>query len=143
MRIICLDVGSKRIGVAASDPLGITAAPVCVILRHGGVKDFEEIAGLCREYEPGLILVGLPLNEESELGAQAKKIKAFSESLEKYLIGVGIKIPFKLWDERYSTALAEERLIEADVSRKKRKKVIDKMAALVILQCYLESGEKC
>ncbi|MBT3181005.1 MAG: Holliday junction resolvase RuvX [Deltaproteobacteria bacterium] len=141
MRIICLDIGSKRIGVAASDPLGWTAQGVEVIERKGNKKDMERICEICREWEAEKIVAGLPLNEEGEIGPAAKKIQGFVDKLKVHLEGAKLDIDVEMWDERYSTAIAEERLIEADVSRKKRKRVIDKMAATVILQDYLEANE--
>lgn len=139
MRILCLDIGTKRIGLATSDPLGLTAQGIGVLARKGDARDFEAIAEKCQELNAQLILVGLPLDEEGEIGPEAAKIKAFSERLQAYLSRRGMDIPFKMWDERYSTVQAEERLIAADVSRAKRKKVIDKMAAVVILEDYLST----
>ena len=138
MRIICLDIGSKRIGVAASDPFGWTAQGLEVIERKGNKKDMERICEICRELEAERIVAGLPLNEEGGIGPAAKKVQVFVEKFKTHLKKSGLDIEIELWDERYSTATAEERLIEADVSRKKRKRVIDKMAAIVILQDYLE-----
>ena len=140
-RIVCLDVGTKRIGVAASDPMGWTAQPVRVIERRGGERDFEEIRGILVELSAGLLLVGLPLDAEGELGPQAKKVQAFAEKLRAHLCGAGLDIPLEFQDERYSTATAEGRLIDADVSRARRRRVIDKMAAAVILSEYLEAHE--
>lgn len=137
MRILCLDIGTKRIGVAASDPMGIIAQPLKVLARKGDKADFAEIGNLCRELGVELILIGIPFDEEGGLGPHAKRVKGFAERLGWDLRSTGIKAPIEMWDERYSTALAEERLIEADVSRAKRKKWIDKMAAVVILEEYL------
>lgn len=137
MRILCLDIGTKRIGMAASDPMGLFAQGIGVLARLGDKRDFCAIAEKCKELDAQLILVGLPLNEEGEVGPEAAKVKAFAARLEAYMREHGIDIPFRMWDERYSTAEAEERLIAADVSRAKRKKVIDKMAAVVILEDFL------
>ncbi|MFH1829243.1 MAG: Holliday junction resolvase RuvX [Pseudomonadota bacterium] len=137
MRILCLDIGTKRIGMAASDPLGLIAQGMGVLARRGDQRDFEAISKKCQELDAQLILVGLPLDEEGQVGPQAAKVNAFSEKLKAYMRKQGIDIPFKMWDERYSTKEAEGRLIAADVSRAKRKKVIDKMAAVVILEDYL------
>ncbi len=137
MRILCLDIGAKRIGMAASDPLGLTAQGIGVLARRGDKHDFEAIAEKCQELDAQLILVGLPLNAEGEVGPEAAKVKAFSERLEVYMRKRNMDIPIKTWDERYSTVQAEKRLIAADVSRAKRKNVIDKMAAVVILEDYL------
>lgn len=136
-RILCLDVGTKRIGVAVSDPLGLTAQGVMVLPRQGHRKDFPAILELCRQYEVEMILLGLPLNEEGETGEAAKKIERFQKQLQTYLHQAGFQVSFETWDERYSTAEAEDFLLEMDVSRAKRKKVIDKLAAVMILTRYL------
>ena len=139
MRILCLDIGSKRIGLAASDPMGWTAQGIGVIERRGGERDLDAIAERARELEAELILVGLPLNEEGGIGPQAEKVRNFAARLALHLEARGLDIPMEMWDERFSTAVARERLIGADVSRQKRRRVIDKMAAVVILQDYLEA----
>ena len=141
MRILCLDIGTKRIGIAASDPFGWTAQGLKVIERQNNEKTFEEIFNLCSELKVEKIVVGIALDENSEIGPAAKKVKAFADNLEKYLKEKKYNVPLEFWDERYSTKEAEERLIEADVSRKKRKRVIDKMAAVVILEDYLKSHD--
>ncbi len=135
MRILCLDIGSKRIGVAASDPMGWTAQGVCVIERRGA--ELGEISDLCRDMEVDLLLIGMPFDENGEKGLAAKKVDAFIAKLKGHLLDDGLDIATEVYDERYSTAIAEERLIDADVSRAKRRKVIDKMAAMVILEGYL------
>ncbi|HPW45288.1 MAG TPA: Holliday junction resolvase RuvX [bacterium] len=137
MRIICLDVGEKRIGVAASDPFGWTAQPVEVITRKKILNDFKRIEFLCRELSAELLLIGIPLDAEGGVGLQARKVRKFADKLLLHLEKSGITIPMEYWDERYSTAEAERRLVESDLSRAKRKRVIDKMAAVVILEGYL------
>ena len=139
MRILCLDIGEKRIGVAASDPFGWIAQPVEVISRSKILNDFNRIVFLCRDLSADLLLVGIPLDSEGGLGPQARKIQKFVDKLSLHLNESGITIPIEYWDERYSTAEAEQRLIENDLSRAKRKRVIDKMAAVVILEGYLFS----
>ena len=139
MRILCLDIGTKRIGVAVSDPMGWIAQPVEVIARKDDVQVMDRIAALCREYEPVILLVGLPLDAEGGMGFSAKKIQAFANHIKQYLQSIGIEIPMKMWDERYSTVTAEERLIEADVSRAKRRKIRDKLAAQAILQGWMDA----
>jgi putative holliday junction resolvase len=139
MRILCLDIGSKRIGVAATDPLGWTAQGIATLERRGDAKDFEAIGAYCRERDAELILLGLPLDAEGEVGAAAARVKAFAERLAKALAAAGVEAAIDFWDERYSTKAAEERLISADVSRKRRREVIDKMAAVAILEDYLEA----
>lgn len=141
MRILCLDIGEKRIGVAVSDPLCLTAQGLKVIERRGDKKDFPAIEELCRELSVELILVGLPLDEEGGEGKAAGKTRKFSERLALHLKNSGVKIPFEFWDESYSTEVAENFLIDADVGRKKRRLVIDKMAAVVILTDYLAGKE--
>ena len=129
-----LDVGTKTIGVAVSDQLGFTAQGVSTIERRGIKKDLEELKKLIHTYEVSQILVGLPLNMNGSEGPRAKDIRAFAKDVE-----IGIEgIPVIFWDERLSTAGAERSLLEADLSRAKRKKVIDKMAAVFILQGYLD-----
>ncbi len=141
MRILCLDIGTRRIGLAATDPIGLTAQPLGVIERRGGTDDFEAVAGKCRDLEVELLLIGLPLDEEGGEGEQARKVRRYASRLADYLRAHGLDMPIEMWDERYSTAQAEERLISADVSRRRRGEVIDKMAATVILEDYLSAVE--
>ncbi|NBJ14954.1 MAG: Holliday junction resolvase RuvX [Dehalobacter sp. 4CP] len=129
-----LDLGEKTIGVAMSDPLGITAQGVEVIRRSRKEKEREELARLIREYEVDEIVLGYPKNMNGTLGERAKLTEVFAEELRE-----GYLLPVKLWDERLSTIGAQRALLEADLSRAKRKKVIDKMAAVFILQGYLNS----
>jgi len=139
MRILCLDIGTKRIGMAASDPMGWTAQPLGVLTRRGGSRDFESIADEVRKLGADMVLVGLPLDAEGGEGPQAVKVRAFALRLEAHFREAGIGARMEYWDERYSTATARERLIEADVSRARRRRVIDKMAAAVILEDYLRA----
>ena len=135
-RIVALDVGDRTIGVAASDELGIIANPVRTIRRGASVKaDLREVDALLAELEASEVVVGIPLDAEGEEGPQAAKVKDFSERLAKRL-----RIPVIYWDERFSTAEAEETLIEMGASRARRRKVIDKMAAAVILESYLRES---
>ena len=130
MRILGLDFGSKTIGVAVCDPFGWTAQGLEIIRReeeNNLKKSIARISELCREYAVESIVLGLPKNMNNTEG----------ERLEKEL-----KLPVELWDERLSTVAAERSLLEADLSRAKRKKVIDKMAAMYILQGYLDSKPK-
>ncbi len=133
MRIMGLDVGIKRIGIALSDPMEIVAGGHSVLERKSLQQDLEHINGLCISYEVKMIVVGLPLNMDGSIGPKALEIKEFAIQLEEF---TGIKTTF--WDERLSTVAAERVLLEADVSRSKRKKVIDKLAAVTILQNYLD-----
>jgi putative Holliday junction resolvase len=139
MRIVSLDIGTKRIGVASTGPMGDFPEPRCVINRKGGVGDLEKVFAVISELDPGLIVIGLPLGAEGEEGPAAFKIKRFTERLKTFLCERGTHIPIEFYDERYSTSIATERLVGFDVPRKRRREVIDKMAALVILEGYLES----
>jgi len=133
MRILGLDVGDKTIGVAVSDGLGITAQGLTTIRRRSYDKDFEQLAAYVEEYEVGEVVVGLPKNMDGSLGPQAEKAMLFAERLREKL---GIDV--KMYDERLSTSLVQKAMIEADVSRARRKKVVDMLAAQVILQGYLD-----
>jgi len=130
-----LDVGEKTIGVAVSDPLGCIAQGVKTILRGGPVlDDIKNIKELTRQYDIELIVVGLPRNMNGALGEQGNKILKFVEKLKDNL-----NLDVEIWDERLSTVAAEKMLLSANVSRRRRKKVIDKLAAVIILQNYLDS----
>lgn len=133
MRIMGLDVGDKTIGVAVSDPLGLTAQGVTTIKRVDDQKDLEQLQQLIETYEVEMLVLGLPKNMNGTIGPQGEKVLAFKSLLENAL-----RLPIVLEDERLTTMEAERLLIDADVSRAKRKKVIDKLAAVVILQGYLD-----
>ena len=138
MRIIGLDVGDKTIGVAMSDELGITAIPLTVISRTGSLKrEIGEIRRLVEEHGVGCIVVGMPFMLDGSKGIQAEKVEAFVEELRRRL-----RVPIATWDERFTTAEVERILIASDQSREKRKKVIDKMAAAVMLRSYMDSRGK-
>lgn len=132
-RIVCLDIGDVRIGVAVSDPTGTIAMPVEVIRRIGWGPDTKRIKEICNAYCTDRILSGLPLNMDGSEGFQAQKVRDFCNQLEK----AGLSVIFQ--DERLSTVSAEEILIEGGLSRSDRKHVVDKVAATVILQQWLES----
>lgn len=136
-RIVALDVGDATIGIAASDELLITANPVTVIRRGKSIKaDLRAVEDVLAEMDASRVVVGLPLDEEGREGEQAAKVKQFIDRLTRRL-----RIPIETWDERFSTAEAQDILLEMDTSRAKRRKVIDKMAAAVILDSYLrETG---
>lgn len=139
MRILCLDIGTKRIGVAVSDPMGWTAQPLGVIQRKTKLRDFDEIFKYIKQTEAEKVVIGLPLDSDGGIGKSAKKILDLVKEIGIFLKEKGCDIPIETWDESYSTVEAETHLIGADVSRKKRRKVIDKMAAVMILRDYLES----
>ena len=134
MRILALDVGTKTIGVAVSDELGITANGVTTVARKDLEYDLAEIKKLAGELNPKEVVVGVPYGLNGEVTERGRKIIDFAEELKNVL-----KLPLTFWDESFSTVNAENVLIGANVSRKKRKKVIDKMAAVFILEEYLQS----
>jgi putative Holliday junction resolvase len=132
MPVMALDVGSKRIGVAVADPSESFALPVAVLERTNLRADLERIADLAREYEAGEIVVGDPLRLSGERGPAAEAIDRFVEHLTKRFAG-----PIHRVDERLTTAQAQKTLIAADVRRAKRKMIVDKMAAALILETFL------
>ena len=133
MRIMALDVGSRTIGIACSDALLVTAQGIETIRRTSLENDFNRLCELISEYEVHELVVGMPKNMNGTKGDRAEKTEEFVEKMKAV-----IDLPVTFWDERLSTVMAERQLIAADVSRKKRKGVIDKMAAVVILQGYLD-----
>ncbi len=133
MRIMGLDVGSKTIGVAVSDPLGYTAQGLTTVRRASLQADLDSLARLIREYEVDTLLVGLPLNMNGSAGPAVAAAKALGEALAEQS---GLPLIYR--DERLSTVAAQRVLLEGDLSRSKRKKVIDKMAAVFVLQGYLD-----
>jgi putative holliday junction resolvase len=136
MRVMGLDVGSKTVGVAISDELGWTAQGLetLKINEEQNSFGFEQLGKLIHEYKVEIVVVGLPKNMNGTIGPRGEASQRFAQELE-----TRFGITPILWDERLTTMAAERVLIEADVSRKKRKKVIDKMAAVMILQGYLDS----
>ncbi len=133
-RLLALDVGDRRIGVAVSDELGITAQGVSTIHRRSWAADLAEIARLAEHWDAGGVVVGLPLTLQGTVGPRTRIVQDFMTRL-----GRVVRVPIMTWDERFSTATVERVLIEADVSRAKRKLVIDKAAAVVILQDFLDA----
>ena len=133
MRIMALDVGSRTIGIACSDALLMTAQGIETIRRTSLENDFNRLRELISEYEVHELVVGMPKNMNGTKGDRAEKTEEFVEKMKAV-----IDLPVTIWDERLSTVMAARQLIAADVSRKKRKGVIDKMAAVVILQGYLD-----
>lgn len=138
MRIIALDVGDKTIGVAVSDEMGWTAQGIEVIRRTNLTSDFKRLSELIESYHVDTILIGLPKNMNGTIGPRGELVKKFAETIQERFKSQSVV----LWDERLSTVGAERALISADVSRAKRKKVIDKMAAAFILQGYLDSLQR-
>jgi len=133
--VLALDLGEVRIGLALSDPLGLTAQPLETLQRIGIRKEMNRLAALIAEREVGRVVVGLPLQLSGEEGSAAIQAREFAERLSRRVPGISIE----LWDERLTTAEAERTLIAADVRRSKRKRVIDQLAAVLILQGYLDS----
>jgi putative Holliday junction resolvase len=136
MRIMGLDIGSHTIGVAVSDELGITAQGLKTIRRTSKGADFEEIKKIINEFQIGKIVVGLPKNMNGTLGKQAAIVLQWIRNLKEE-----VDLPVETWDERLSTVEASKILLEADVSRRKRKKAVDKLAAVIILQGYMERSK--
>ena len=132
-RIMGLDVGDKTIGVAVSDLMGLTAQGVKTIKRVGKKKDIEALKEIIKERQVNKIVSGLPKNMNGTLGPQGEKVIKFCELLEEE---TGIKIEY--WDERLSTVAAERTRIQGNVRRENRKGVIDMVAAVIILQGYLD-----
>jgi putative Holliday junction resolvase len=132
-RVVGIDLGARRIGVAVSDGLGLTAQPHATIARHGGVRDLQAIAAVVAQHQAGLVVLGLPLDPEGNEGAAARSARVFAERLR-----AAIPVPVEMIDESFSTVEAEAVLLEADVSRAKRRQVVDRLAAAVILQRWLD-----
>ncbi len=132
-RIMGLDVGSRTIGVAVSDELGITAQGLKTIRRKSSEEDLKELSQIINQFEIKKLVVGLPKNMDGSLGKQAELVFKWIKSVQQKL-----SLPIVTWDERLSTVGASKILLEADVSRKKRKGVIDKVAAVLILQGYMD-----
>ncbi len=133
MRLLGLDVGDRTIGVAVSDPMGWTAQGVTVIRRKSRKDDLAALGAIIEEYKVEKFVVGLPRRTDGSYGPEAEKIYSFGAKLEREF---GLTVEY--WDERFSTVAAERILLEGDVSRAKRRQVIDKVAAAVILQAYLD-----
>ena len=132
MRYMGLDVGDRRIGVALSDEAGMVAFPFSVINRSSPAADIRRIVALVEEHGVGLVVVGLPRTLAGAVGPQAGKVQNFLERLQSEAA-----VPVLPWDERLSTAAVERMLISADVGRRRRRQVVDKLAASVILDSYL------
>lgn len=137
MRVLGLDFGEKTLGVAVSDPFGWTAQGVKTIRRKDKIElgdTIKELVAIIRQYDVQKIVLGLPKNMNNSFGPRAEETLEFKETLE-----IKTGLPIVTWDERLSTIAARRSLLEADISRKKQQKVIDKMAAVYILQGYLDS----
>lgn len=131
-RILCLDYGEVRIGIAISDPSGIIASP------HPFIKNDKNtiyaIQKMINDKDIGCLVIGLPLNLKGEYSKKTEEVKAFSEEIKE-----NISIPVELWDERFSTVSAERILREANIKNKKQRQFVDSLSAQIILQNYLDS----
>jgi len=132
-----IDYGERQIGVAVSDELFLTAQGVTTLRNSGDVRVLNDIAKLATEYGVTELVVGLPKNMNGTIGPKGELAESFAKEL-----GAVTGLPVRLWDERLTTMAANRTLLEADVSRKKRKAVVDKMAAMLILQNYMDSKNR-
>ena len=133
-RILAIDPGTRRIGVALSDPTATIATPLETITAAGERRAAEQVAQLCRRHKVALVVVGWPRNMDGSRGPSARQAEALAERLR-----AAVSVPVELWDERLSTAAAERTLIETDVRRDERRRSRDRVAAAVILQGYLDA----
>ena len=134
MRILGLDVGSKTIGVAVSDELSLTAQGLTTLKRKVLKQDIKQLLKVIEENSVEKVVVGLPKNMNGSIGPSAEMVISLIGELKKF-----VDLPVVTWDERLSTVAAQRVLLEADMSRKKRKRVVDKVAAIIILQGYLDN----
>ena len=133
-RVLALDLGKKRIGLAISDPLGITAQGLPNLVRTNKRSDLKALAALANEHGIGLILMGNPIGMRGEEGRQSAWVREFAEDLER-----ATGLPVRLWDERLTTVEAQRALQAAGKNTKQSKKIIDQVAAQILLQSYLDS----
>jgi len=138
---MALDVGEKTIGVAVTDEMGWTAQGLTTIRRRTMDDDWDALFGLIKEYDIGKIVVGLPLRADGEVGIQAKKVQKFTDQVKKRLESAGQEIAIEMWDESMTTSDAHEIMSQAGVTTKKRKKVVDKLAAVLILESYMRGSD--
>jgi putative Holliday junction resolvase len=134
-RVIAIDLGARRIGVAVTDALRVSAHPHATLARRGGQRDLDAIAALVRDLDAERVVLGLPLSPEGEAGRAARSAQAFAERLR-----AAVPVPVDLIDESFSTVEAEQVLLEADLSRARRRQVVDRVAAAVILTRWLEAN---
>ena len=133
-RILAVDYGEKRVGIAISDELQITASPLMTLPRSSDEEVIAQIAQLARNNRVEEIVTGLPIRTDAKQGEMEQRVRSFAQKLQSKT-----KVPVMLFDERFTTRIAEQVLLEADLSRRKRKQVRDKLAAVVLLQSYLEA----
>jgi putative Holliday junction resolvase len=134
-RVIAIDLGARRIGVAVTDALRLSAHPHATVARRGGQRDLDAIAALVRELDAERVVLGLPLSPEGDEGPAAKSARAFAARLQ-----AALTVPVELVDESFSTVEAEDVLLAADVSRARRRQVVDRIAAAVILRRWLDAN---
>jgi putative Holliday junction resolvase len=132
--VIAIDLGTRRIGVAVTDGLGLSAQPLATIPRRGGQRDLDALAAVVRAHDAERVVLGLPLDPEGERGRAAQSVETFAARLRSVL-----DVPVELFDESFSTVEAEEVLLEADLSRARRRQVVDRVAAAVILRRWLDN----
>ncbi len=137
MRMLALDVGDRRVGVAVSDPLGLWARPLTVITRRSRAQDYQAIAALVEEHEVSRVVVGHPLELHGAVGPQAQRVERYAAGLAEYL-----PVPLVFWDERLSTVEAERVLHEAGETTRQYRGRLDAVAAAVILQSYLDAAQE-
>jgi putative Holliday junction resolvase len=134
MRVLGLDLGSRTIGLALSDELGVVASPLCSLPRHGGNADVEALRAVVAETGARSLVVGLPLELDGSAGGRARRAVAFGQR-----VGAALGLPVHSFDERFSTTAAERALLEADLGRQRRRQLVDSVAAALILQAYLDA----
>lgn len=142
MRWMGLDIGDKTIGVAVSDPLFISAQGVTTVERIGIKKDTSRLIEMIKEYEVDTVVSGLPLMLDGSDSPQTEKVREFVTRLENKARSSGLKLSFVFQDERFTTKIAENVLIEANMRREKRKTIIDRQAAVIILQSYMDANRR-
>ena len=140
MRLLALDVGDRRIGVAVSDETGLIATPLTTIRRASKIEDFARIAGLIRDHLAQGVVIGHPLNRDGSAGTQARRVEKYARSLELALQADGLAAPVILWDEYLSTRQAEEALAGVGRRSRVRQAGLDAAAAAIILREYLEAN---
>jgi putative Holliday junction resolvase len=133
-RVVAVDLGARRIGVAVTDGLGLTAQPLATLDRHGGERDLRAIAEVVRAHDAERVVLGWPIGPDGEVGRPARAAQAFAERLRAFL-----GLPVELVDESFTTVEAEEVLLAADLSRARRKQVVDRVAAALILRRWMDA----
>lgn len=139
MRTMALDVGSKTIGLAVSDEGGVIASACETLTRRGQVADAGAVLAWVRNRGVARVVIGLPLELDGREGRRARAVRAFMRELQAQVVTAAVPVAVETWDERFSTAAAERTLVEADLSRARRKQHIDAMAAQFILQGWLDA----